>query len=75
MTAIEKLEALKGNETFAKEMATVTTAEELQALFARYDLEFSVEEAQEMLDEVKKADNAELSEEDLENVSGGCPGW
>lgn len=43
MTAIEKLEALKGNETFAKEMATVTTAEELQALFARYDLEFSVE--------------------------------
>ena len=74
MTTIKKLEALKTNETFAQEMSTAATAEDVQAIFAKYDIDFTLAEAQQMLDEVKISDADELSADDLENVTGGYIG-
>lgn len=74
MTTIEKLEALKTNEAFALEMNAAVTAEDVQAIFAKYDIDFTLEEARRMLDEVKASNAEELSADDLDNVTGGCVG-
>lgn len=73
MTTIEKLEALKTNEAFAQEMNAAATAKDIQAIFAKYDIDFTLEEAQQMLDEVKRGCTGELSVDDLDNVNGGNP--
>lgn len=74
MTTIDKLEALQTNEAFAQEMNAAATAEDIQAIFTKYDIDFTLEEAQQMLDEVKAGNAEELSADDLDNVTGGCIG-
>ncbi len=73
MTNIEKLEALKTNEAFALEMNTAATAADVQNIFAKYDIAFTLEEAQQMLNAAIIGDTGELSADDLDGVNGGNP--
>ena len=73
-TDIDKMEALKENESFVKEMSTATTAEEVRDIFAKYGVAFTLEEAQAMVEEIKKHSDEELSAEELDNVTGGYIG-
>ena len=63
---------LMSNEEFLKGLVEVNTAAELGELFVKNSIELdgslTLEEAFEM---VKKNENAELSEDDLENANGG----
>lgn len=73
-TDIDKMEALKENESFMKEMSAATTAEEVRDIFSQHGVAFSLEEAQAILEEAKKHNDDELSAEDLDNVTGGYIG-
>ena len=71
------LEQILKNGEFAEKAAKLTTAEELQELFASYGLELTVEEVVAFCELVAKekekqdANGGELSANDLEDVAGG----
>ena len=69
---IDKLEALK-NKAFMTDMCCATTAEDIQNVFACYGVRFTIEEAREILRNLKYNDGSELSVEDLDSVNGGGP--
>lgn len=72
-----KLESILKNEEFVAKASTIATAEELQALFAEFGLELTVDEVIYFCDLVAKekermdANGGELCEDDLDNVAGG----
>ena len=69
-----KIQALEQSGTFEQELAKVNTPEEMQALFASYGIEMTLEEVRAMVAEAVKmneAQDGELSEEALDNVAGG----
>ena len=76
----EKLEELFKNEDFVKELAPTSSAAEAQAVFAAHGLELTPEEvkaiSQQFAGCIKKLEenDGELSEEDLEQISGGVFG-
>ena len=70
----ERIKEVFADEAFVKELLSKETPEEVQAMLEDKDIEVSVAEIiklRELLE--KKAENpdAELSEEDLEDVAGG----
>lgn len=70
MNYAEKIQALQESGTFEQELAKVNTPEEMQALFATYEIELTLDEIRELVAEAVKM-NGELSEGDLDNVAGG----
>lgn len=73
----DKLNVLFMNESFTVEAKTVTTVEEMQKLMKKFDVEMSSDEIVEMCRVIAEQMNSEeeLSENVLDNVSGGFPGW
>lgn len=73
-----KLQALLTNEETAKKLLALSAEEATHVLAAEYGIDFSAEELKEIMrgiqDAVKEAENAELSETDLEMVAGGKKG-
>lgn len=68
----QKLAELFQNEQFKKEANELKTAEELQRLFASYGLELSLDEVYSLCEKIAlNMEKGELSEDELENVSGG----
>ena len=74
----EKLEELFKDEDFVKELAPTSNAAEAQAVFAAHGLELTPEEVKAISQQcagcIKKLEenDGELSEEDLEQISGGA---
>ena len=66
-----KFEALQNSETFEKELANVSTPEEMQQLFSNHGIEMTIEEIRDLVAEASKLNNDELSAEDLDDVAGG----
>ena len=75
----EKIKEVFSDEEFLDKLLSTTTPEEAQELLEDKDIEMSIgeiEKAKELI--LKKLENpdldleAELSDEDLEDVSGGC---
>lgn len=75
----EKLKALFESESFKQEAQGVATAEELKELFQKNGVEMTVEEVVELCGQIAKqmdvGDDGEISEEALENVTGGIAPW
>ncbi len=67
----EKIKELLVNEAFAAELEKVETVEEIKALFAAHGVQVTDEELTELIKQPAMADADELSEEDMEMVSGG----
>ena len=66
----EKLEKLLKDPTFLAELDAVETLVDISAVLDRYDIQVVPEDLQKAK-EVVEAD-AELNEDDLDGVSGGC---
>ena len=71
----EKLKELFLSESFKKEAEGLTTAEELQELFAKHGVEMTKDEVIELCGQIAQqmqaGENGEVSEAALDNVSGG----
>ena len=68
----EKLQELFSSEEFKQEAANISTAEELQALFAKHGLELSIDEVISLCGQIAaQMGEVELSENELEDVAGG----
>mgnify|MGYP003517103404 FL=1 len=73
----KRIKEVFSDEAFVKELVSKETPEEVQALLEDKDIEMSVSEIvklRELLEKKAEDPNAELSDEDLEDVSGGCLG-
>ncbi len=68
----QKFESLKNDKDFAEQMAMVETVQDVQEIFAKNGIELSVEDIERSMAfaQAKEA-NGELSEEMLDDVSGG----
>lgn len=68
----QKLAELFESEQFKEEASKIQTAEELQALFAEHGVDLTMDEVINLCAAIAaQMGEAELSEEDLENVAGG----
>ncbi len=67
---IEQLQELMNDESFAKEIAKLETNEEVQKAFEAHGIGFTMDEIKDITEKLY-GDETELSEESLENVSGG----
>jgi lactobin A/cerein 7B family class IIb bacteriocin len=73
----ERIKEVFSDEAFVKELLSKETPEEVQAMLEDKDIEVSIAEIvklRELLEKKAEDPNAELSDEDLEDVSGGCLG-
>ena len=73
----ERIKEVFADEAFVKELLSTETPEEVQELLEDKDIEMSIgeiEKAKEMILKKLEDPDAELSDEDLEDVSGGCLG-
>lgn len=71
---MEKLNELFADAAFAEQVRTLDTAEELQALLAEKGIELTQEEFEAMLEACEKLmgqADGELTDEQMEDVSGG----
>ena len=75
MYSEQKLAELFKSDTFKAEVANVKTAADLQEAFARNDVEMTQNEVLDLCGEIAQQmesnEGGELTEENLENVSGG----
>ena len=74
----ERIKEVFSDEEFVKELFSKETPEEAKALLEEKDIEFSVEEVVKLreiivakMEAASNGEEAELGEEDLEDVSGG----
>lgn len=73
----ERIKAVFSDEAFVKELLSTETPEEVQALLEEKEIEVTIEEIKETQKilikkaEQQTAEGMELSDEDLEDVSGG----
>ena len=73
----ERIKEVFSDEAFVKELFSKETPEEVQAMLEDKDIELSIDEIvklKELLEKKVENPDAELSDEDLEDVSGGCLG-
>lgn len=68
---MEKLKAVFADEEFAKSLIPMKTLAEVQAALKEKGVDMTEEELIAFRESMVKAENGELSEEMLENVSGG----
>ena len=66
-----KIKELYENEEFIAKMKQADTSEDVKNVFAEYGVELSVEDIEEIYNECVNAENGELGEENLDQVSGG----
>ncbi|MGN0585464.1 MAG: hypothetical protein ACI4JD_08420 [Ruminococcus sp.] len=67
-----KASELLGREDFAEKLKLVESPEDVQKLFADNGVELSLEDIENMaMESMKNADDGEIDEDDLDNVSGG----
>ena len=71
MDVMKKLEALQDNEAFVQEMAMVNSSEELQEVLKKHGVELTMAEIEELVTLVSKQSEGELSDADLDDISGG----
>ncbi len=69
----EKVEKLMADESFTSGWAAATTKEQICQLLNNYGFDVSKEEVNSFLDTTSESSDNELTDESLENVSGG--GW
>ena len=70
----ERIKEVFSDEAFVKELLSKETPEEVQAMLEDKDIEVSIAEIvklRELLEKKAKNPDAELSDEDLEDVAGG----
>lgn len=71
----DKLRELLGSEAFAKEAESARTAEDIQTVLNRHGIKMTIGEVIELGEKINRlmvsGENRELSEDDLEDVSGG----
>ena len=73
----ERIKEVFSDEAFVKELFSKETPEEVQAMLEDKDIELSIDEIvklKELLEKKVENPDAELSDEDLEDVAGGCYG-
>ena len=71
----ERIKEVFSDEAFVKELFSKETPEEVQAMLEDKDIELSIDEIvklKELLEKKVENPDAELSDEDLEDVAGGC---
>jgi lactobin A/cerein 7B family class IIb bacteriocin len=71
----ERIREVFSDKAFVEELLSIHEPEKIQALLEDKDIEMSIAEIEKFKDAVmKKMENpdAELSDEDLEDVAGGC---
>ena len=71
----ERIKEVFSDEAFVKELLSKETPEEVQAMLEDKDIEVSIAEIvklRELLEKKAKNPDAELSDEDLEDIAGGC---
>ena len=70
----KKLRELMKDEAFVKELSAKIEAEDAQKYFAEHGVDFTMEEIKAIGSALNCSvkSNGELSEDDLEQVSGGC---
>ena len=75
----ERIKEVFADEEFVKELLSKETPEEAQALLAEKDIDISVEDLVNAKDIVvsklqqkENGESAELTEEELKDISGGC---
>ena len=66
-----KINELFNNSLFVEELKTKVTTKEISDLFKKYGINVSVEAVQKMLNEINVSSNCEVSEEELDGVTGG----
>lgn len=75
MIDYNKISELFQSEAFQKEAEGCKTMEDFQVLFTAHGVEISLEETIDLISQIaekkQQQDGGEISEEDLENVSGG----
>ena len=67
----KKIAELQANETFLCKLAEIDDAETIKKLFEEYGVDISLEDAKEALTTIEGSQKEELSDADLEDVSGG----
>jgi predicted ribosomally synthesized peptide with nif11-like leader len=70
-TVARLLEAAKNDEALRHRLEDAQSASEVVEIGAELGFEFSAEELQDALDELRQASEAELPEEELQKVAGG----
>ena len=75
----ERIRTLFEDETFVRNLMEQDTPEQVQELLINYEIDLSVEEINQIRELLEKHENGEvnleeLSDDDLENVSGGVFG-
>lgn len=70
-TRIEKIKELLASEDFGREVADAETTEDFQAAFMRHGVELTLEEVDSILVQAAAVCGPELTEDQLEYVSGG----
>jgi predicted ribosomally synthesized peptide with nif11-like leader len=69
----KKIEALVNNAEFAEKLSRCETCDEIAALFGTEGIAVSGEELETAMERISvQNENGEISEDDLEQVSGGC---
>lgn len=75
----EKINELFASEEFKNEASKISTAEELQELFAKHGVEMTVDEVIELCGVIARYMEAdakeELTQNELDEVAGGVIGW
>lgn len=67
----QKIKELFSDEQFVKELLDLETPEEVQAVLADNDVDFSIEDIIKLKELLIKKEADELSDEELEEVAGG----
>lgn len=65
------IEKLAEDEVFVKELGAAHTPEEVKTVFNAYGMEMTLEEAVAIIEAAQAGADGELSEENLDNVTGG----
>ncbi len=68
----ERIKELFAKEEFVTELMEKETPEEAQELFLKYDIDVSATELEQAYKILSEHAGEELTEEDLENIAGGC---
>lgn len=72
MDVMKILEALQDNEAFVQAMAMVNSSEELQEVLKKHGIELTIAEIEELVALASQQGEGELSDADLDDISGGA---
>ncbi len=67
----QKIRDIFSDEQFVKELLDLETPEEVKVVLADHDIDVTVDDIMQVKELFEKKQNGEISDEELENVSGG----